>query len=215
MTLTLSSPSLALKLSQQPVSLIGYDVGGAVATGFAAKFPHLCLSLTLLSTAGIRYNSPFRELALQQKYFGEIHIARQKKNIPEFQRSEFYRNGDEEAHSNLINKQVDMAKWQIKNSPGYLGSLLSTFRNFPLRYMDELFAAVGKHPRRVLVICGSNDTVTNYKKCIQILEECFPRAEVVDVMNCGHNIIFEKFDEVTSEILSFHRDVSNSFGDRA
>lgn len=197
-------------MSQQAVSIIGYDVGGAVAAGFAAKFPHLCASMVLLSPAGIRFNSPFQEVTLQQKYFGEIHIARKKKDLPDFQRSEFFKNGEEEEHSNMIHKQEDMVKWQIKHSPGYLGSVLSTFRNFPLRYMDELFAAVGRHPRRVLVMCGSNDTITSYKKCIQVLEESFPRADVVDVLDCGHNIIFEKFDEATTEILAFLRDVVSS-----
>lgn len=223
---------IALKLSAAPVSLIGYDIGGAVAAGFAAKFPHLALSLALLSTAGIRYTSPFQEVSLMQKYFGEIHIARQKGKLPAFQRAghpppppppipphimaitlllEFYRDGIEEMHSNLILKQMDMVKWQTRHSPGYLGALLSTFRNFPLRYMDELFAAIGKHPRRVLVMCGANDTVCSYKKCIQVLEECFPRGEIVDVMECGHHILFEKFDETTTEVLSFHREVVNAF----
>lgn len=47
------------------------------------------------------------------------------------------------------------ALYQLRHSPGFLGALLSTFRYFPLRYMDELFAAIGKHPRKVIIIAGS------------------------------------------------------------
>jgi pimeloyl-ACP methyl ester carboxylesterase len=168
-----------------------------------------------LSSAGIRYSSPFKETTLLQKYFGELYIARQRKNLPQFQLAEYYKTGLEESHYALVKKQVDMTKWQLRHSPGYLGAILSTFRNFPLRYMDDLYAAIGKHPRRVLVICGNQDTVCDYRKCIQILEECFPRGEIVDVVDCGHNILFEKFDETTTELLSFHREVFASFTEQA
>eukprot|EP01031_Cornospumella_fuschlensis_P041666 gene41666-50845_t len=193
----------ALQLGKNAVHLVGYDLGGAVAGGFAAKFPHVVASLTLLAPLGLRYTSPFNEIKLQSKYVGEIHIYRHKHLLPDWQLKDFYKNGMEETHSPFVFKQVNMIKWQLRHSPGYLGSLLSTFRYFPLRYMDELFGAIGKHPRKVIIVAGSQDIIAPYKKCITILEECFPNADVVDVIDAGHNVLHEKFDETTTEVLGF------------
>ena len=49
-----------LFLSTAPVHLLGYCLGGAVATGFAVKFPHLCKSLCLIDSAGVRLKNPAR-----------------------------------------------------------------------------------------------------------------------------------------------------------
>eukprot|EP01039_Chlorochromonas_danica_P005967 gene5967-6571_t len=201
----------ALKFSTQEVSLIGYDLGGAVATGFAAKFPHLTLSLTLLSPVGIRYLSPFQERTLQQRYFGEYHLAKHKKDLPAYQLRDFYQSHNETSHYLLVKKEMDLVKWQIRSTPGYLGAILSTFRCFPLRHMDELYEAVGKHPRRVLVICGERDQICPYHRCLQVLEHAFPYGEIVDVVDCGHNVLIEKFDEITTEILAFQKEVSLAF----
>lgn len=49
-----------LLLSTSPVHLLGHCLGGAVAIGFAVKFPHLCKSICLIDSAGIRLKSPVR-----------------------------------------------------------------------------------------------------------------------------------------------------------
>jgi pimeloyl-ACP methyl ester carboxylesterase len=49
-----------LGLSSSPVHLLGYCLGGAVATGFAVKFPHICKSLCLIDAAGVRLKNPAR-----------------------------------------------------------------------------------------------------------------------------------------------------------
>lgn len=49
-------------------------------------------------------------------------------------------------------------------------------RNFPMRSMDELFTAIGRHPRPTLSVWGDRDTVASYKKCIKVTEESFPKV---------------------------------------
>lgn len=203
----------ALGLSDKAAALVGYDLGGAVAVGFAARYPHFCKSLTLISPIGVVYRSGLNEKKLLPKYTGEFEMARHRKTLalPENQEVDFYNVAPDATHRYLVDKQISMVDWQIKNTPGYLGAILSLVRNFPLRDMDELFSAVGRNSRKVLVIWGVHDKVCPYRHCTKVMEDAFPNAMMVDVLDAGHNAVMEKFEEVVTELLSFHREV---FSDR-
>lgn len=182
-------------LSGKVAALVGYDLGGAVATGFAARYPHLCISLTLLSPIGVKYKSPLNEKSFQSKYFGEISMAKQKTQIPEMQEVDFFNVEADGPHRYLVDRQIAMAHWQIKNTPGYLGALLSSYRNFPIRNMDELFAAVGRHSRKVLVIWGNKDKVCFFiflilfYRCVHILSNSDCRfAHTISVLLQWRNL---------------------------
>lgn len=182
-------------------------MGGCVAAGFAAKYPNLCASLCLINCLGIKYKVPINEKLLNRKYIGEYVMSQQKMKLPAQQENEFFDKDNVSTHRYLIDKQIAMVKWQIKHTPGYLGAILSTFRFFPLRGMEELYTAIGRHPRKAMVMWGDHDTVCPYRKCIKLMEESFPRATIVDVLDCGHNCVFEKFEDVVRELLSFNKDV--------
>jgi pimeloyl-ACP methyl ester carboxylesterase len=53
-------------------------LGGAVAAGFAAKYPNLCASLSLISPLGIKYRPLKKEGWLNSKYFGEYLMAKRR-----------------------------------------------------------------------------------------------------------------------------------------
>ena len=189
------------------VSLIGYDLGGAIAAGFAARFPNLCISLTMIAPTGILFNGPFDEGSFQSKYFGEMSIYKQRGNLPLKQFDDFYNIDENSNHYYLITKQVAMSTWQMEHTPGYLGSLLSIYRYFPLREMEEIFYALGRNLKNVLIIWGARDKVCPYGKCIKFMEKAFPSATIVDIADAGHNCVSEKFEELVTEVLQFHRDV--------
>jgi pimeloyl-ACP methyl ester carboxylesterase len=113
-------------------------MGAAVASGFAAKYPTLCLSLSLISPLGVKYKPMVSEGLLSQKYVGEYIMYRQKANMIKQQELEFYDRDMATTHRYLIDKQSAMVAWQIKHTPGYLGAILSTYRQFPVRGMEEL-----------------------------------------------------------------------------
>lgn len=206
-TLVLQTKELLefLNLDESPVALVGYDMGGAVAVGFAAKFPSLCISLSLISPLGYTYNSAIPENSLSKKWVGEYTLYKHRKKMASYQEMEFYDRDRATTHRYLIDKQADMVDWQIKNTPGYLPALLSTYRFFPLRKMKELFTAIGKHPRRVLVIWGDQDVICPFKQCIDEAKASFPNGNIVEVCDCGHNTVYEKFEDVVRELLSFNK----------
>mmetsp|Transcript_3632 Transcript_3632/g.5667 ORF Transcript_3632/g.5667 Transcript_3632/m.5667 type:complete len:345 (+) Transcript_3632:108-1142(+) len=200
---------LDLTRTVKPAAFIGYDMGGAVGAGFAAKFPNLCSSLSLICPIGIKYKQINKENWLNKKYFGEYLMAKEKDLLPGMQERDFYDKSSDSAHRYLVERQMEMVRWQIQRTPGYLGALLSTYRNFPLRGMEELFTAIGRHPRPTLTIWGDRDAVCHYWRCMRIIEESFPKGNIVDIADCGHNAPFEKFEDVVKELLTFHRDSFN------
>lgn len=207
MTISYSLLDLDLSRTVMPAAFVGYDMGAAVATGFAAKYPSFCSSLSILSPIGIKYKLLSNESLLRKKYIGEYMMMKQKKKLPILQEHDFFDTSTDSNHRYLIDKQVEMVKWQIMHTPGYLGALLSICRNFPVRDMEELYTAVGRHPRRVLVVLGKRDKVCNFKKCLKLVEESFPEGNIVDIEDCGHNIPAEKFEELTKELLAFNKEV--------
>jgi pimeloyl-ACP methyl ester carboxylesterase len=182
-------------------------MGGAVATGFAAKYPTLCASLVLIAPIGVNYTALKREKMLHKKYIGEYLIFNGQTNLINAQEKDFFDHSATSPSQKEIELQTNMIKWQIDYTPGYLGTLLSTYRLFPLRGMEELYSAVGRHPRPVMIVWGDKDEVCPYKKCVRKMEGSFPYSCIIDVKNCGHSCIAEKFDEVVTELLSFHKEI--------
>lgn len=195
----------ALNLSRKPVDLVGYCLGGAVATGFSVKFPHLCRSLALINTAGVRLKNPTRYNILKKKCIGEIVMLRSRARMAENQLDYYYNTSYNAPHRSLIEKQMLMVTWQLNNTPGYVGSILSTFRYFPLSGMGDLFAVAGRRNRPVLVIWGNDDNLFPLRKALGTIENAFPEAEIIAIKECGHNPIFEKFDDVATALVDFYK----------
>ncbi len=61
---------VVLGLTKKPAAFVGYDLGGSVAAGFAAKYPNLCASLALLNVLGVKYKPSVNEKLLNRKYIG-------------------------------------------------------------------------------------------------------------------------------------------------
>lgn len=54
-----------------------------------------------------------------------------------------------------------------------------------MRSMDELFTAIGRHPRPTLSVWGDRDSVAAYKKCMKVTEESFPKVRTVLVCSAS------------------------------
>ena len=92
----------------------------------------------------------------------------------------------------------------IRGRDSFLQSLLSSARYFPFEEMEELYFAIGRHPRMTLVLWGDHDTVCDYQTGMKVMENAFRSGFVVDILDCGHSLVFEKFEEVARELMSFH-----------
>ena len=195
-----------LKLSNVPIQLIGHGMGGLIATGFCAKYPSVVTALTLLAPMGLGYmpipNIKFLRIPVISNFFWF-----KKRNIKQEGEAFFFDLSEETPHRYLIDKQIAMAQWQMENTPGYMEAVLSSLLVLPLASTEELYAAVGRHPRPVLVLWGDQDTVTPYAAGVLSMRACFERGTIVDVRYAGHNILAENFNDTMNEILAFSKEV--------
>jgi len=184
-------------------------MGGLIATGFCAKFPAMVSALTLIAPMGISFMKIPNEKWLRKRWWApglDQHIWFQKRNIKNEGEQHFFDTRDESPHRYLVDKQIAMTQWQIENTPGYMEALLSTLTIFPLRSTEELFAAVGRHPRPVLILWGDRDQVTPCRDGVASMQACFDNGTIVDIRDAGHNPLAEKFNDTMLELLSFAKE---------
>lgn len=103
-------------------------MGGAVATGFAAKHSPLVVSLSLLSPMGIRFRSPVPRRLLQGPSLVAALVAgwSLRGSAPEQLKAhvemEFYDLDQATTHRHLVDKQLAMLNWQLYHRWPFLTS---------------------------------------------------------------------------------------------
>ena len=107
------------------MSLVGFDMGGAVAAGFAAKYPDLCRSLALLAPtgAGRSLRLPLSRWLVRAKPQCLSTWAMRNGGLAALrmgQKEHFFDLDEATTHHHLIAKQERMLDWQLEHAPGYL-----------------------------------------------------------------------------------------------
>lgn len=135
-------------------------------------------------------------------------MLHRRSKMAESQAELFYDTSFNSEHRPLVDKQMNMVNWQLANTPGYIGAILSTYRYFPLSSMGDLFAVAGRRQREVLIIWGDDDELFPWRKAKPVMEYSFPNADIQVLEQCGHNPIFEKFEEVATSLAEFYKGLS-------
>ena len=177
------------------VDLVGYSMGGAIATVFAARHPERVRSLTLIAPAGLGVAGN-RNLELLRRPLIGNWIMRL------FDARLFYNAAAEEAKS-APNPGAFLADFNRQlEYRGYGDALLSTMRHYPLGAAREAFATAGRSPRPVLVIWGEADEVVPFAHATQLLE-LMPQAQLRSYPGIGHNITFAEPPLVSRLLTDF------------
>ena len=135
-------------------------------------------------------------------------MLHRRSKMPEQQLENFFDTAYNSEHRSLIDKQIAMVSWQLENTPGYIGAILSTYRYFPLSGMGDLYAVAGRRQREILILWGANDEMFPWRKAQPVMEYSFPNSDIFVFNNCGHNPIFEKFEEVATHLAEFYKNLS-------
>lgn len=119
-----------------------------------------------------------------------------------------------------------MLEYQYNNTPGYLISILKTIRNISFDQLNLLYSNICNDINiSVSIITGNknilipsltninqlNNLINNYKNEINLnlLEsnnELIKTKNFVHIIeNCGHHVIFEKFNETMEILILFLR----------
>lgn len=186
----------ALKIDRR-VDLVGYSMGGTIATIFTARHTDRVRSLTLIAPAGLGVAMNESAETLKRPLTGDWIVRM-------FGTRLFYSAAAEEAKSapnpgaflEGFNRQLEYR--------GYGDALLSTMRYYPLTTSEASFADVGRSTVPVLVIWGEADQTVPYEYSMRLME-LMPEAQLRSYPSTGHNITFARPELVSGLITDFLR----------
>jgi len=189
--------SLLLKLElHEKMTLVGLSMGGPIAAHFASKYPNLVERLVLISPAGFAFFNPAVILAKIPVISDMILNLLAKQLVLQL----LEENTADDAEKKVIQNYIDT--W-FKQTPA-TRTLLSTFRNFPLGSMEEIYHLIGtrKIPSDVLVIWGDKDTICDWNNSKK-LKTLIPKAKLVVVKDGLHNVVRMNASFVNGALLSW------------
>lgn len=184
----------ALKIDRR-IDLVGYSMGGAIATIFAARHPEFVRSLTLIAPAGLGVATNEDAELLKRPLIGDWIVRLFGTRI-------FYSAASQEAAS-APNPGAFLAGFSRQlDYRGYGDALLSTMRYYPLTGADAFFAKVGESEMPVLAIWGEADETVPYENAEKLMS-LMPQAQLRSYSGTGHNIAFARPGLVSGLIEDF------------
>lgn len=157
---------------QQPVSLAGVSMGGAIAASYAVSFPQKVNRLILVDPANTTKDIGILKTPLIGDYFNKTWFV---PGLPEGQASDFY----SPASIPPGYSESYLAQMQYK---GFDAAILSTLRNFLSTDIHAYYEKLGAAQVPVLLVWGKQDqTVPFDEKMTSLLH-----ARLLLVDSCGH-----------------------------
>jgi pimeloyl-ACP methyl ester carboxylesterase len=179
----------------KPIDLIGYSLGGGIATSFTSQYPQKVKKLGLIAPAGFMSELPLvariSKLPLIGKYITHLLIP-----IFTIKRQEkAYQEGSISSEALFNIKQQFSYK-------GTIESFISTDKYYPYNDLKKAYDLVGKSKIPVSLIWGENDNLMFYKFSKEVLK-VIPLAEFHSIPNASHSITYEQSDKVGAILKSF------------
>lgn len=208
-----------------PFNLIGYSLGGGIATSFASQFPSLVSSLVVISSGGlIPYTFAPLSLKISMAPFIPTWLATFLLS------SEIKGESDQQSAgpvppTHLLKTRgkapldiFGVMAWQEKWHPGFMYSYMNCMRNAPVFDRVEEWTRVGKlmkdegfakqedggRMEKILAIYGERDDLTP-PFLLERIEECVGEGRVVKVVVEGgpHEVVVYQWEIVLEEIYKY------------
>eukprot|EP00744_Colponema_vietnamica_P002530 GILI01003951.1.p1 GENE.GILI01003951.1~~GILI01003951.1.p1 ORF type:complete len:306 (-),score=83.92 GILI01003951.1:396-1313(-) len=166
----------ALKFDQRPFILVGYSMGGCIATVFTHKHPELVDRFILIAPAGIGQPSigeKFVKVPLVGKALARVLLPRRLRN-------NLTAGLFDPASCPHIVQQARERIEKYLSKPGYVDCLILTLQNFNMWNNEEVFRAVGALKKKSLILWGDHDTLCEVRfarRIVDLLNQVDPPAE--------------------------------------
>jgi pimeloyl-ACP methyl ester carboxylesterase len=177
----------------EPVTLVGYSMGGGNVIGFAASYPQRVKKLILIAPVG---NMP--------KPSGLMRLATLPV-IGEWLMNVVYREAllggirkDTEAGIGTPNMLQNFAA-QLRFK-GYTEALLSTMRNYPMTDLSDDYARVGASGIPVYAIWGTADSIVPFSGA-ELAKQEIPGLELFPVEGAEHSVTYARAEVVNSILI--------------
>jgi pimeloyl-ACP methyl ester carboxylesterase len=191
----------ALGLSQA-IDVVGLSMGGAVAVGFADRYPARVAKLALIAPAGVPSRIPLLVRLVCRKGLGEIvyDLVGARVLLLGARRS-LRRPNDFTSFFEKIESQF--------SKEGYFPAVLSSIRNMPLYGMADAYQRVGRHNRETCLIWGDRDQIVPFSGHEQICK-WIPDIRFDSLSGSGHACNLEDAEKVNYLLTSFLTSPSSS-----
>ena len=171
------------------ITLLGYSMGGAIATAYAAKSPQRLRQIVLLAPAGAGHDlGPIANLVANHKWFGSwlmmAWYGRSYRQALEAER------GVPSAIPGIVDKQ--MAELDHR---GFRAAILQSLRGILNDTLEDAHRAISKNGPPVIAIWGRDDEIIPISGK-ETLSEWNPNAVHGVVENAGHAVAYSHHDRV-------------------
>lgn len=184
---------------QDPVTLVGWSMGGAVSARFCEVYPDRVEKLVLVAAAGLPVRVPMAARLAKIPYLGDFVAAFLG---PYISGGQFDKEWSGEHSGPEYEKWVGLFRGHYAMNPILYRSALSSLRHFALGEMEDTFRAIAKHPRPVLLLWGDGDNTCPYENGVT-LDAFMPNAKLVTVHGARHAILLEFKSQAAGHIVKF------------
>jgi pimeloyl-ACP methyl ester carboxylesterase len=180
---------------KKPFYLLGYSMGGGVATVFASHFPEKIKKLILVAPTGLMPEPRGQKRFLLIPGIGEFAMRfLGKDQIIDGIRNETNKNITNEKMFNSIKRQFDYK--------GTINALVSSYRYFINIDLTPYHKIIHENNIKVLAIWGSKDVDVPYESHYKFIES-MPNIKMKSIKGAGHSVLYSHYELVNTEIKSF------------
>lgn len=182
---------------EQAVHLIGYSMGGGIATTFAAHHPNRIKSLSWIAPVGFRPPYSWKERAVLLPFIGKylftfVGIASM---IHQFEEA-IGDGGLSDAMVQAFREQFDYH--------GTVEALQSTMQYYPMSDLEMDYQILGKQAIPKLLIWGTKDTEVPFSGAKEVRK--WDKNKMIrfeSLEGAGHLVLYNRFEEVNTILLDF------------
>ncbi len=184
----------ALKITK-PVYLLGYSLGGGIATVFTARHPELVKKLILAAPVGFMNKPSGQNALLLVPLLGEYLFAMVGKDslISDFKR--------EEKQGYATEKMVRLFAEQFRYK-GAWKAMLATLRNYPMHNLKSYYQTIGEQKKPVLLLWGTEDESVFFDGAKKVAA-AIPLVKLKSFKGVTHSLVYSHSKMINSEIIDF------------
>ncbi|MBO9409654.1 alpha/beta hydrolase [Shimia sp. R9_1] len=174
-----------LKLNDQPFSVVGYSMGGAIAARFASERLHQIERLLLIAPAGMKVRSEWmRKVLRKNPRLLSPHVLAL---LPPVLRRTFRKEAAPYQHDPLVRKVVACQLRELEYR-GYLPSLLSSLNGVLSSKMEKEHRTIARSGIPIRAIFAENDTTIPSKDARRLFDRWHGPGKSTIIADAGHGV---------------------------
>ncbi len=185
-------------------NLVGYSMGGAISVNFLARRPGRAKRLALIAPAG--FPDPEGAMAkmmslINLPVIGDWAMAVVGKGIMIDGMSR--PRNQSTAIPDIVDRYIEQMSYR-----GYLRSLVSTIRHFPMTGLQAEYDIVGGHDYPVSAVWGDLDSVVPFSHAEHV-KRAIPRVQMNVIEGGHHSITYKEHEKVATVLVEFLTETLN------